>query len=254
MRRWYLITLALISISTFNFAQDTTVVAEEDYDYYDYDVDTIPQNAPDDEVVVSAKEMDEGALETFSNDKDFQYTNPPTIAENLWQRFVYWLRSFIFSLFSTATTTDWGRVLVYAIAIAAIIFVTMMFLRVNAFKVFYKNQSASPYHVFHENIHEMDFDFLLRQALEKGDYRVAIRLTLLHALKILSDKEHIAWQKGKTNHDYVAEVKEQSVKKGLAQISFYFDYAWYGNFAITADLFQRVDTTFKQWRQLDPLK
>jgi hypothetical protein len=127
----------------------------------------------------------------------------------------------------------------------------MMLLKVNAFKVFYSgaDQGKQGYKVFDENIHEMDFDTLIKEAVDKNDFRIATRLIFLHSLKLLSDKHLIDFNPGKTNHDYVEEVKSQELKTGLNELSFYFDYAWYGNFSITQTQFQSIQNTFKNWRE-----
>jgi hypothetical protein len=66
---------------------------------------------------------------------------------------------------------------------------------------------------------------------------------------MLSDKHLIHWQAGKTNHDYVEELKPGELRTGLGELSFYFDYAWYGNFAINEQTFGRVENTFADWRK-----
>lgn len=95
----------------------------------------------------------------------------------------------------------------------------------------------------------MDFEKLIREALEKKEYRYGVRLTFLYALKLLSDKQHVDWRPGKTNHDYLEELNEGELKTGFNELSFYFDYAWYGEFAVNENLFQRVQVIFDNWRK-----
>ena len=75
----------------------------------------------------------------------------------------------------------------------------MMLLRVNAFKIFYKGEgeSAVPYNILDENIHEMDFDTLIAEAVAKHDFRTGIRLLFLKGLKILADKNFVQWEHGR---------------------------------------------------------
>jgi hypothetical protein len=131
-----------------------------------------------------------------------------------------------------------------------IIVVVMMILKVDAFKILYGGGDGKlKSQVLDENIHEMDFDQLIKEAVNDQDYRRGIRLLFLYALKILSDKHVIHWELGKTNHEYVAEVKEKDLKHGLHDLSFYFDYAWYGNFSITAETFIKAEQIFNNWKQ-----
>jgi hypothetical protein len=175
---------------------------------------------------------------------------PPTVVETLWDRFKQWLGWLFASLFDTASTTGIGKILLYVLAVVVIIIVIMTLLRVNAFKVFYSgaDQARQNYSVFHENIHEMDFDKLIQEAVEQNKLRHATRLVFLYALKILSDKHLIDFNPGKTNHDYVEELSSPELKTGFNELSFYFDYAWYGNFSITEAQFNKIRMVFNEWR------
>lgn len=189
-------------------------------------------------------------IERLQSDSDLNYKQPPTVVETLWDRFKQWLGWLFASLFEAASTTDAGMLLIYVIAAVIIIVVIMMLLKVNAFKVFYSgaDQAKQNYSVFHENIHEMDFDKLIQEAVEKKQLRHATRLVFLYALKILSDKHLIDFNPGKTNHDYVEELSSPELKTGLNELSFYFDYAWYGNFSITESQFNKIRKVFNEWR------
>jgi hypothetical protein len=106
-----------------------------------------------------------------------------------------------------------------------------------------------PHNVLDEYIHEMDFDKLIQEAIAQQDYREGIRLLFLKSLKMLADKNSIHWEQGKTNHDYVSELQATEIKTGFNQLNFYFEYAWYGNFLINRDMFQRVQQVFTVWRE-----
>lgn len=192
----------------------------------------------------------ESEIQKLKGDKDLQYKVAPTVAENLWDRFLSWLNKIFITLFAKATMTNLGRVLMYALGVIALIIIMMALLKVNAFRIFSGNADRGKFkNELDENIHEMDFDRLIREAVEKNDFRIATRLVFLYALKLLSEKHHIQWQAGKTNHDYVEEVKTDELKSGLNELSFYFDYAWYGNFSINQEQYQKVDMLFQAWRE-----
>jgi hypothetical protein len=131
--------------------------------------------------------------------------------------------------------------------IVVVVVLVMMLLKVNAFKVFYSGEGTSTlrYNTLDENIHEMDFDKLIEEAMSKKDYRLGIRLVFLYALKMLSDKNHIHWDQGKTNHDYLDELKLAELKEGFSDLNYYFEYAWYGNFNINAEMFHHVQDIFQ---------
>ena len=197
---------------------------------------------PDDTTHIQLKKFREAEVDQLKKDPDLNYKEAPTVAESLWDRFLAWLDQLLRTFFEGATMTSVGRLLMYAIGLIALIVIIMALLKVNAFRVFYGNASQGkfPYNVFHENIHEMDFDTLIQEAVGKNDFRVATRLIFLFALKLLSEKHLIQWQAGKTNHDYVEEIKAGELKTGLSELSFYFDYAWYGHFNLNHEQYQKV--------------
>lgn len=199
-----------------------------------------------DTVAVEERYFDEARVESFKSDPEYRYDQPPTFAESLWDRFLMWLSNLLGSIFNSAVTTDWGRIIMYILGVAVLVVIIMAILKVDAFKVFYHGQGASPikHAVLDENIHEIDFENEIQRALELKDYRRGIRLLFLYALKTLSDQHLISWEKGKTNHDYVGEVQEENMRAWLRQLSHYFEYAWYGNFVVSKELFDRVNNIF----------
>ncbi len=253
LRYWPL--LLLIALSSACLAQPSDesvdVVPQIDSTYFESEEDDTDFAGPADTTRIKIRKFSESEVENLKADPDLNYTQPPTVAESMWDRFLRWLGWILNSLFGKATTTDLGRVLMYTIAGILTIAVIMMLLKVNAFKVFYSGaeQGKQGYQVFHENIHEMNFDALIQEATEKKEYRLATRLVFLYALKILSDKHLIDFSPGKTNHDYVEELQKGEIKTGLNDLSFYFDYAWYGNFAINENQFQKIKSTFSFWRE-----
>jgi hypothetical protein len=46
----------------------------------------------------------------------------------------------------------------------------------------------------------------------------------------------------------VGELGKGELRNGLNELSFYFDYAWYGNFAINRDTFGKAQDTFVDWK------
>ena len=204
-----------------------------------------------DSLNIKVRGFSEETLNQLKADESLHYKEAPTVAESLWDRLIMLLQQFFDSLFRSATTTDWGRVFSYAIGIVILIVVIMLILRVNAFQIFYSGHGARTmrYDVLDENIHEMDFEKLIQEAIALNDYRKAIRLLFLNALKILSDKQLVHWEQGKTNHDYLRELTVEDVKTGFNELNFYFEHAWYGNFAISQSTFTKVQSIFISWRE-----
>lgn len=99
-----------------------------------------------------------------------------------------------------------------------------------------------------EDILEQNFDKLLQQAYNQGDYRLAIRYQFLKTLQRLRDKERIEFSVDKTNSRYVHEVPEHW-RNDFAKLILNYEYVWYGNFALTAaqyDLLQKKYSSFNE--------
>ena len=208
------------------------------------------RNAPADTSAVEQRSFSKSKLDELRKDPSMQYEQPSTVGESLMERFWQWLAQLLQSILKASVTTNWGRVLTWAIAIAVIVIIIFMVLKVNAFNMLLGGRRAAPvgHNVFDENIHEMDFEKLIQEAISQDDYRRGVRLVFLYSLKLLADKQLIHWEQGKTNHDYVAELKAGDLKNGLYDLSYYFDYAWYGNFAINRELFSKVNDIFTTWK------
>ncbi|HOX82097.1 MAG TPA: hypothetical protein PLJ60_06770 [Chryseolinea sp.] len=195
------------------------------------------------------RKFDKAKVDDLKNDDELTYTlDKATVS--LWDRFWRWVRQAIGDLFYETGDADWGRFLVYTAMVVLLIYVIIRLLKIDALNIFYGRgaKSSIPYTILEENIHEMNFEKLIEDAKRNHDYRLAIRLIFLYSLKMLSDNQHIYWEPGKTNHDYLNEMKTKELKYGLRELNYYFEYTWYGNFTVNDSLFTTVNNTFSMWR------
>lgn len=100
----------------------------------------------------------------------------------------------------------------------------------------------------HENIHEINFPQSIAKFENKGDYRSAVRYQFLFILKKLSDKKLIIWNPEKTNKDYVAELKAAHLKNEFYNLSYIFDYVWYGEFSIDEKSYGKFKNQFHNFK------
>jgi len=233
--------------------QDTSLVPadttyEEEYEY-DESISHHSTRGADDSVAIAHRRFSESKIDTLRSDPDMQYDVVPTVAESLWERLMNFIKDFFTRIFRAATGTSWGRLFLYIGGFVLVVALIILVFKVNALKLFYgSHRTDIEEATFHENIHEMDFDALIAEATMQNDYRKGIRLVFLYALKLLSDKQLIDWERGKTNHDYVAELKKPELKEGFNALSYYFDYAWYGNFKVSHEIFRKVEHIFTNWK------
>lgn len=100
----------------------------------------------------------------------------------------------------------------------------------------------------HENIHEINFSESILRFEKSGDFRSAVRYQFLLVLKKLSDKKLIAWNPEKTNRDYLAELKTPHLKDQFYDLSYIFDYVWYGEFSITEESYLKFRDQYQSFK------
>jgi hypothetical protein len=175
---------------------------------------------------------DKSALDRIRSDKAFQYEKKERQGNNLVDIAVKWLGEHVFPVLFSQKTRPFWRVLPYLIMAAAIIVVIIMLRRGGISGIFTKKEkSIVSISDFTGDIHEFDFDAAIESYLASGDYRSAVRFRFLKTLRLLSSAEVIAWEKEKTNRDYIYELPEY-LRAPFAELVHAFEYVWYGNFSI----------------------
>ncbi|MEM7107670.1 MAG: DUF4129 domain-containing protein [Bacteroidota bacterium] len=207
-----------------------------------------------DQSKIEWRQFDPEKMEQHKADDDFDYGNRPIPGKSLWQRFVEWLQRLLNKLLYMGTETPIGKVVIYIILAIIITYALLKLFKVDVRRVFYSSsdRGVMDFDVHHENIHAMDFDGLIKEAIDKKEFRNAIRLIYLASLKHLSDHQFIHWQAGKTNHEYMEEISEVDLKSKFGQLSYYFEYAWYGDFPISEGQFENVNALFTNWKKQLP--
>lgn len=95
-----------------------------------------------------------------------------------------------------------------------------------------------------EDIHEMDFDALIARTIAEGDYRRAVRLLYLNALKRMTDRGLIQWKLDKTNHEYLRELRNSTVIEPFRRATLVFEYVWYGDISVDETNFSKIRDVF----------
>jgi hypothetical protein len=99
-----------------------------------------------------------------------------------------------------------------------------------------------------EDIHTIDFDKLITEAISRKDFRKAIRLHFLKLLKELSDKNIIQWKIDKTNNDYAIELAQSRYRESFSELATLYEYFWYGDFHTTEEHFREAIVKFNSFR------
>lgn len=203
---------------------------------------------------VQVRYYDSSALATYSRQPEFQYhEDAPT--ESWWDKFWRWF----WSLFKpvkvgTRGTLIWQTLLKYFFIILGLSAIAFIILKVTGMDIstLFSRKPAEvslPYNEAFENIHEIDFDAELDRAVAQHNYRLAVRLLYLKALKQLDAAGLINWQLHKTNSAYINELQDNNRRGEFSQLTRQFEYVWYGEFNIDAQVYQRISTLFQNFRK-----
>lgn len=93
------------------------------------------------------------------------------------------------------------------------------------------------------DVEDKDYNQLIRAALKKQDYKMAIRFGFLSSLKYLHKKELIEWKIDKTNLDYQVELPE-NYQESFQGMSLIYERIWYGDFSASKELFTKMSRKF----------
>ena len=186
------------------------------------------------------REYDTDKLQELQDSGDFDYvaekTEPPSLFRRIWN----YITGLLQSIFEAATGTPVGKILLYICGFILLMVAIIKLLGINPRDVFYgsSDKGKSEIEFFEENIHELDFDKLLAESLADQDYKLAIRLTYLKTLKLLSDRFLVEWEPGKTNYEYLSELRQADLRASFSTLSYHFDYAWYGDFDVDEGIYK----------------
>ena len=178
--------------------------------------------------------------------KDYQYTAQQSqVIDTWWRRLLRRFFNWFNSLFTGVGNPTFWKTAAYIFIAGVIVYVTLKLMGVN-FSGLYrkKNSNEIPYETLGENIHAIDFADSIAGAITQKNYRLAVRLYYLKALKELTDREMIDWRINKTNRSYVYELNSPTLRPDFERITLQFEYAWYGDFPVDETQFLNIKNQF----------
>lgn len=193
---------------------------------------------------VSPLSFDKRAIETYSEQKEFQYDEALTRDLSLWDRFWMWFWDMIARLINTAGSSPGSKYFFILLGIAILVYIIIKV--VGPENIFSKKsrETILPYDVVNENIHEIDYEKELQKLISQRKYRLAVRLLYLKTLKKLSDADVIDWKPEKTNYNYFTEISKPELKSEFGKLTHQFDYIWYGDFPVDENKFEPINQSF----------
>lgn len=186
--------------------------------------------------------FDRAAWEEQKKDKNYRNERPPVKTREPEGNFS----------FSLPMGGSFMQVLVFGVVIVALAFLLYKLFG----GTFVKNRKVTQDKAFtiediEDRIHESDLERFLREALEKKDYRLAIRVYYLAIIKELSLKDLIRWKRDKTNREYLNEViaAKPELHGGFRETTLAFERVWYGDIDVREQDYDMISPRFKQFME-----
>ncbi len=208
-----------------------------------------------DDQPISVIEITEEQLEPYRGDDKFNYEIEKE--ENSWWEgvknwFYNMLRRFFEWLFGVDAAPSYIAVFLryipYFLLGILLFLLIRFFIKANTKNILFSKSNENTVLLSEEEriIKTEDIQSLIRQALEEKNYRLAIRYYYLFLLKLLTERELIAWEMQKTNDDYINELSKSNLKPLFKKVTMLYDYIWYGEFQIDGDTYERAKNNFDQ--------
>jgi hypothetical protein len=146
---------------------------------------------------------------------------------------------------------SWGQTLIWIVILAIFIGGLLMYLGGNNIGLFRKKNvltgDGEKEEEISEDIFAINYQKEIDKAAAQGNYRVAIRLMFLRALRNLSEKNIIRYKQDKTNLDYLMELHPTAYYNGFFRCTRNFEYSWYGQFNVSEEGYKVIRSDFDQF-------
>jgi hypothetical protein len=233
-------------------------VAENIYETDSIRTDSLKKlllTVPADTSVRALKHFRHDFRSVYANDSSFDYSRESTDGSfwiTLWKRF----KNLLKKLLGLAPNSPLPRytdiiikVLSGLIVLVVIYFGIKLFMKHKG-KWFFNNKNDD-LSIDINNIEKLiefaDFNRLIQESEKRTDTRTAIRLYYLWLLKHLKDNQIIQWLPDKTNSEYIREIADEGLRKEFGQLSYLYEYVWYGEFLVTDQEYLKAKQAFSNF-------
>jgi hypothetical protein len=204
----------------------------------------------DSDTLKNSRNFNEARLDSIRALPAYDYNSTHFSPVDIVDMILAWLWFNLFKhIFNPQLETFW-QIVIYLLALVALIYIIRRFMKSEASALFYKNEKKGfdITGVTEDDIHTVPLNELLQQSLSEKKYREAIRLHYLILLKNLADNHLINWQPGKTNHQYQAELENERIKNQFGHLTRLYEYIWYGDFKVSTAEFETIRQNFSDFK------
>lgn len=200
----------------------------------------------DSTAAIEIKQMDAKFIDSVKNERAFQYDKHEMRGLSAWDRFWRWVGYQINQLFEREGYAMGFKIFVWTLAIVITCFAIVKLVGMEKINFWIRGHQSqlTAGDINEENIYGIDFDQAIADAEGRYAYREAVRWLYLKSLRVLADNNLINWKINKTNIDYATELSAGSHYKDFQQLTRYYEFAWYGEFDLNQQDYQKVSQSF----------
>ncbi len=147
-------------------------------------------------------------------------------------------------------STQWFHTLTWLIIIGGFVAVLIWYLASVNVRLFQKRSVAlkeTSEGEVSENIFDINYQKEIESAIREKNYRLAIRLLFLRALKSMANKDIIRYKQEQTNLDYLVQLHNTGYYKDFFRLTRHYEYAWYGQFDVSSNSFTIIQKEFENF-------
>lgn len=201
---------------------------------------------------VDVREISPGVVKNYHSQKSFQYNRDKAVSKSVIQRIWDWFWDKYYEILGNEGGNSLLKIIMWAFVVLGLTYFLLKVIGMDAFSLFGKKNREKDlgYKILEENLHTINFNEAIDNAVQQKNYRLAVRLLYLQSLKKLTDTGFISWQLNKTNRQYAQELAEGSLGKPFTSITKSFEYAWYGEFPLVKEEYEMLRNEFISFLQL----
>lgn len=208
-------------------------------------VKAIAQAETDSVSTSAVRNFDARIVDDLRKQPEFEYATPPDMRPNFIKRLFMRFFDFLVGLFGQKWIAWIVLTLIGIATVGGLAFALYgIFGTGKTMPVTLSENNNLDYQVTDEDIHATNFSEEIELAANQHDYRKAVRLIYLNALKMLTDEKVVDYQPYKTNFDYKYEIQENNCRELFGQLSYFFEYIWYGNFVAHEQQYHEMKSIF----------
>ena len=200
-------------------------------------VENVPLAAVENEIA-GLRYFDESKLEEYRADADFKYDREEA-GRGLLEAFGKWLSdiipdvnipSFVFYIF------------LYGLIAFAVIMILLSVFKEGVSSIVFSKQVIQnvAFTVLEDPESSTEWDKLIGEAVESGNYRLAVRFLYLLSLQQLALSGVVILKKDKTNHQYLNEIQIEQQRNLFGHMTRIYEHVWFGEFDVHPRDYNRV--------------